>query len=88
MRLFGIDFPTIDGILYGSLWGYPAVEVYASNVIISGFIIQHTPPYPKELDHGILIGGNNCIVSGNVIRFDSEGVGPSISHIHTAQKPS
>ena len=75
VKLVGIDFPTIDGSLIPSMWGYPTVKVYASNVTISGFTIQHRPPHTtKELDSGILIAGENTNLSGNIIRFNSEGV--------------
>jgi parallel beta-helix repeat protein len=74
VNLVGIDFPTIDGSFNPSMWGLPSIRVDASWVNISGFIIQHTPPSPRENDAGVWIIGNYCSLDRNVIHWNFYGI--------------
>jgi parallel beta-helix repeat protein len=67
VRLIGEDFPIVDGSYWNGLWGFRTLSVAASNVTVSGFIIEHSL-YRKEDDHGVWVGSDNNNITGNIIR--------------------
>lgn len=81
IMLVGEGFPTINGIS-GGVWGQPVVSVTADNVTISGFVIQHQAA-PNEIDYGVLLNSDGNNISGNVIRFNWEGIVVSFSSKNT-----
>lgn len=74
VRLIGEGFPTIYGLSIG-MFGAPTVDIISENVTVWGFIIQHQPPVLdlEEQDFGIDLD-YGCNITGNIIRFNREGI--------------
>lgn len=72
LELIGENFPVIRGRHLG-FWGRPTVSILADNVTLTGFEIQHEVGRP-EMDFGIDLMASKCNISGNIIRYNLEGI--------------
>jgi len=84
VNLIGEGHPVIEGNGSSGFWGDACVMVFAHNVTVAGFILQHTGPL-RESDVALgLAGISNCNVSHNVFRFSRGGIGMNTGdHNHT-----
>lgn len=74
VQFIGEDFPIVNGSFSPSIWGYPTLEVVASNVTISGFIIQHGIFALREYDDGVWLFSDSNNISANIIRSNLSGI--------------